>query len=80
LALRLLGVWAAIDGIDQWATVANTEFGFCSPRSTQLAAFLLHGAVKIVIAYVLLRGASLISAYFYSSRSSAPSNDGGETI
>jgi hypothetical protein len=78
LALRIIGVWVAIDGIDQLAAVVNIKFGFSSPVTTQLPAFLIHGALKILIAFVVLRGAPLISSYFYAAATKASTNDGGE--
>lgn len=80
LALRALGVWVAIDGIDLLVTVVNIKFGFASPMTTQLPAYLLHAAGKLVIAFVLLKGAPLISAYFYAPATKAPINDGSEKI
>ena len=66
LALRLLGVWAAFDGVDQLVTIANIKFGLFTPAYTALPAYLLHAGAKFGIAFLLLRGAPVISAYFYA--------------
>ena len=38
LALRVVGVWAAFDGIDEVVTVLNIKAGFFQPGYTQLGA------------------------------------------
>jgi hypothetical protein len=67
LALRLLGVWAAIEGIDQIVVVLNIKAGVFQPGYTQASAYALHAAAKILVAFVLLVGAPMVAAYFYGS-------------
>jgi len=72
LALRLFGVWAAIDGIDEIVTVLNIKAGFFQPGYTQLSAYALHGAGKMLVAFCLLVGAPMIAAFFYGGGAEKP--------
>jgi hypothetical protein len=65
LALRILGVWAAIEGIEQIVIVLNIKAGFSQPGYTQLSAYPLHAAARMLVAFVLLVGAPIISAFCY---------------
>ena len=72
LALRLLGVWAAIDSIDQIVTILNIKAGFFQPGYTQVWAYALHAAGKMLVAFCLLVGAPVIAAYFYGGGTMGP--------
>jgi hypothetical protein len=67
LALRLMGVWAAIEGIDQIVVVLNMKAGFFQPGYTQASAYALHAAARMLVAFALLVGAPMITAFFYGS-------------
>jgi hypothetical protein len=67
LALRLLGVWAAIEGIDQNVVVLNIRAGFFQPGYTQASAYALHAAARMLVAFALLVGAPMVAAFFYGS-------------
>lgn len=75
LALRLFGVWAAIDGIDEIITVLNFKAGFFQPGYTQVWAYALKAAGKILVAYCLLVGAPMIAAFFYGGAEKPVSSD-----
>lgn len=69
LTLRLLGVWAAMEGIDSIVTVLNIKAGFYQPTVTHLGDYALHAGGRMLVAFVLLMGAPLISAYVYTGTS-----------
>jgi hypothetical protein len=72
LGLRILGVWAAIEGIEQIVVALNIKAGFFQPGYTQLSAYALHAAARMLVAFVLLVGAPAISAFFYGGGTEKP--------
>lgn len=65
VALRVLGVWELLDALYHFTTVVNIKTDLYTPAVAQPASFFVHGVVKVMIAIVLLKWASLIAAYFY---------------
>jgi hypothetical protein len=65
VALRVLGVWELLDALYHFTTVVTIKTGLYTPAASQPASFFVHGVVKVVVAIVLLKWASLIAAYFY---------------
>jgi hypothetical protein len=65
VALRVLGVWELLDALYHFTTVITIKTGLYTPVASQPASFFVHGVVKVLIAIVLLKWASLVAAYFY---------------
>jgi hypothetical protein len=56
---------------------SNIKAGFYQPTVTHLGDYALHAGGKMLVAFVLLMGAPLISAYFYTGTSEKSTAGGG---
>jgi len=69
LALRILGVWVALDAIQDFTAMANVLMHLYNPAYTSPTGYFVYGAVKAVMALILLKGAPLVALHFYPSHS-----------
>ena len=74
VALRALGVWELLGATDHLVTLFNVKTGLYETAAQPLA-FFTHGAVDLVLALTLLKGAPVITRYFYPDSPREPATD-----
>jgi hypothetical protein len=76
LALRIIGAWNFVIGLEQFLACFDVMHGFYLPASTQPFGFFLQGCLHIVVALTLMRFAPFLALFAYPKpRSSAPSQN-----
>jgi hypothetical protein len=70
LALRILGAWLVTEAVTDFTAMVNVMNHLYNPAYTLPLGFFVYGAVKIVLAMILLKLAPVIALYFYPNNSS----------
>jgi len=73
LALRVIGAWNFIIGLEHFASCFNAAHGFYNPIVTQPFGFFVQGAVHMVVALAFLRLAPFLALFAYPKALRGPS-------
>jgi len=65
LALRIIGAWNLVLGLEHFTTCFNASHGFYNPTVTQPFGFFLQGAVHTVVALGFFRFAPFLALFAY---------------
>ena len=72
LALRIIGAWILVSGLEYAVSWFNVRMGFSQLTNYQATAFLNQAIAHLVIALVLLNFAPYFASRLYPSRAVDP--------
>ncbi|RDS81352.1 hypothetical protein [Dyella psychrodurans] len=64
-ALRVIGAWNFVMGLEHFLAAFNGMRGYYTPASTQPFGFFLQGCLHITVALVLMRFAPFLAVFAY---------------
>jgi hypothetical protein len=79
VALRIMGVWQVLLGVEAAATVFTVSRGLSHPLRTELGAYFTITVVHFLAALLLLTGAPAIASIFYPRTAQSASDTSIET-
>jgi hypothetical protein len=65
LALRVIGAWNFVIGLEHFLATFNVMHGYYAPQSTLAFGFFLQGCLHIAVALALMRFAPFFASFAY---------------
>jgi hypothetical protein len=78
LALRIIGAWNFVVGLEHFTSCFNAMHGYYNPTLTHPFGFFIQGSVHLVVALVLLRLAPFLALFAYPTPRPRPEQTEGD--